>query len=75
LLKLDNANLKNQIVGLKNVIERLENGEQSESEVDQVDYKDKFEKLLKHFENQLEIKDGKVVDPFAGVRPVLICEV
>jgi tetrahydrodipicolinate N-succinyltransferase len=75
LLKLDNANLKNQIVGLKNVIERLENGEQSESAVDQIDYKDKFEKLLKHFENQLEIKDGKVVDPYAGVRPVFICEI
>jgi len=34
LLKLDSANLKNQIVGLKNVIERLGNGEKSESEVD-----------------------------------------
>jgi tetrahydrodipicolinate N-succinyltransferase len=73
LLKLDNANLKNQIIGLKNVIERLENGAKSEDDVDKVDYKDKFEKLLKHFENQLEIKDGKVVDPYAGVRPVLIC--
>jgi hypothetical protein len=43
------------------------------SNLDKVDYKDKFDKLLKHFENQLEIKDGKVIDPYAGVRPVLIC--
>ena len=71
LLKLENTNLKNQITSLKNVIQRLESG--SANFEDSVDYKDKFEKLLKHFENQLEIQDGKVVDPYAGVRPVLIC--
>ena len=72
LLKLENTNLKNQITSLKNVIQRLESG--SANLEDSVDYKDKFEKLLKHFENQLEIQDGKVIDPYAGVRPVLVCE-
>ena len=72
LLKLENTNLKNQITSLKNVIQRLESG--SANFEDSVDYKDKFEKLLKHFENQLEIQDGKVIDPYAGVRPVLVCE-
>lgn len=71
LLKLENTNLKNQIISLKNVIQRLESG--NANAVDSVDYKDKFEKLLKHFENQLEIQDGKVIDPYAGVRPVFVC--
>ena len=72
LLKLENTNLKNQITSLKNVIQRLESGNYNGEET--IDYKDKFEKLLKHFENQLEIQDGKVIDPYAGVRPVLVCE-
>jgi Leucine-rich repeat (LRR) protein len=74
LLKLDNTNLKNQIIGLKNVIQRLETCDNVGEENSDNDYKENFEKLLKHFENQLEVKDGKVVDPFAGVRPVLICK-
>jgi len=75
LLKLDNANLKNQVIGLKNIVTRFEEGGQILSvQEEQVDYKDKFEELLKHFEDQLEIKDGQVVDPYAGVRPVLICK-
>ena len=72
LLKLENTNLKNQIISLKNVIQRLEEGNVDNSQKNE--YKDKFEKLLKHFENQLEIQDGKVIDPYAGVRPILICE-
>ncbi len=73
LLKLENTNLKDQITSFKNVIQRLESGNANIE--DSVDYKDKFEKLLKHFENQLEIQDGKVIDPYAGVRPILTCEV
>ena len=72
LLKLENTNLKNQIISLKNVIQRLEEGSVDSNQEDK--YKEKFEKLLKHFENQLEIQDGKVVDPYACVRPVLSCE-
>lgn len=72
LFKLENAKLKNQIKSLKNVIQRLES--RNSNNEDSVDYKDKFEKLLKHFENQLEIQNGKVIDPYAGVIPVLVCE-
>ena len=61
LLKLENTNLKN-------VIQRLESGNTNTEY--SVDYK---EKLLKHFENQLEIQDGKMIDPYAGVRPVFVC--
>lgn len=75
LLKLDNANLKNQVIGLKNIVARFEDGGRKvDSESNEFDYKDKFEKLLKHFEDQLEVKDGQVIDPYAGVRPVLICK-
>lgn len=71
LLKLENTNFKNQITSLKNVIQKLESGNANAE--NSIDYKDKFEKLLKNFENQLEIQDGKVIDPYAGVRPVFIC--
>lgn len=36
-------------------------------------HKEKFEALLNHFSDQIEIKDGKVIDPFGGIRPVEIC--
>ena len=75
LLQLENANLKNQVKTLSNVVQRLEEGGASVESEEQVDYKDKFEKLLKHFEDQLEIKDGQVIDPYAGIRPVVICNI
>lgn len=75
LLRLENANLKNQVKTLSNVVQRLEEGGASVESEDQVDYKDKFEKLLKHFEDQLEIKDGQVIDPYAGIRPIIICKI
>lgn len=71
LLELENANLKNQIIGLNNVVQRLESGDTVVSEDD--GYKEKFEALLNHFSDQIEIKDGKVIDPFGGIRPFIIC--
>lgn len=71
LLKLENANLKNQIIGLNNVVQRLESGDTVVSEDD--GYKEKFEALLNYFSDQIEIKDGKVIDPFGGIRPFIIC--
>lgn len=71
LLELENANLKNQIIGLNNVVKRLESGNTVVNEDN--GYKEKFETLLNHFSDQLEIKGGKVIDPFGGIRPVEIC--
>lgn len=74
LLKLENSNLKNQIISLKNVISKLEeNGLNHLDLSEKEDYKNKFNALLEHFKNQLEIKDGQVIDPYSGIRPVLIC--
>lgn len=75
LLRLDNANLKNQVQTLSNVIQRLEEGGTSVEDEAKLDYKEKFEALLSHFSSQLEIKDGKVIDPFGGIRAVVICDV
>lgn len=73
LLELENSNLKNQIISLNNVVSRLESyGIEECSEKD--NYKEKFEKLLKHFESYIEIRDNQVIDPYAGVRPVVICK-
>lgn len=73
LLELENTNLKNQIISLNNVIRRLESGYVDAETTD--DYKDKFEALLEHFKDQIEIRDGKVIDPFGGIRPVEICDI
>lgn len=76
LLKLENTNLKNQIVSLKNVISKLEeNGLNNSDSSENEDYKIKFNALLNHFKDQLEITDDQVIDPYSGVRPVLICNV
>lgn len=73
LLELENSNLKNQVVSLSNVVSRLESdGNKGNVTID--DYKEKFEKLLKHFESHVEIRDDQVIDPYAGVRPVVICK-
>lgn len=69
---MDHANLKNQAKILSNVVQRLEEGGASVDSEEQVDYKDKFEKLLKHFEDQLEIKDSQVIDRYAGIKPVFL---
>lgn len=72
LLELENSNLKNQVISLSNVVSRLEvDGNRENKEIDT--YKEKFEALLNHFSDQIEIKDGKVIDPFGGIRPFIIC--
>lgn len=72
LLELENSNLKNQIISLSNVVNRLEvDGNKENIATD--NYKEKFEKLLKHFENHIEIRDGQVIDPYAAIRPIVIC--
>lgn len=72
LLELENSNLKNQVVSLSNVVSRLESGHNKEN-TEIYAYKENFEKLLKHFDSYIEIRDGQVIDPYAGVRPVVIC--
>lgn len=74
LLELENSNLKNQVVSLSNVVSRLEKDENKES-LTTDDYKEKFEKLLKHFEQHIIIKDGKLIDPYSEIRPVFICNI
>jgi FtsZ-binding cell division protein ZapB len=74
LLELENANLKNQNLSLNNVVRRLETGDNS-SNSENDDYKEKFEALLEHFKDQIEIRDGKVIDPYGGIRPVEICDI
>jgi translation initiation factor 2B subunit (eIF-2B alpha/beta/delta family) len=74
LLELENANLKNQNISLNNVVRRLETGDNSSNSAND-DYKEKFEALLEHFKDQVEIKDGKVIDPFGGIRPIEICDI
>lgn len=73
MLELENANLKNKIIALTNVIQRIENKDQFELKENKDNYKEKFEALLNHFKDQLEIRDGKVIDPYSGIRPVEIC--
>lgn len=75
LLELENANLKNQIISLSNALKKSYNSENIDQNKDNNDYKEKFEALLHHFKDQVEIIDGKVVDPFAGIRPVEICKI
>ena len=73
LLELENTNLKNQIISLNNVIRRIESDNPEHSSADE--YKEKFEALLEHFKDQIKIRDGKVIDPFGGIRPVEICDI
>ena len=72
LLELENANLKNQNLSLNNVVRRLETGDNSSNSENNY-YKEKFEALLEHFKDQIEIRDGKVIDPYGGIRPIIIC--
>lgn len=74
LLELENANLKNQNISLNNVVRRLETGDNSSNSTND-DYKEKFEALLEHFKDQIEIRNGKVIDPYGGIRPVEICDI
>lgn len=74
LLKLENSNLKNQVKTLTNVIKKFEENGNINIE-EKIDYKENFDKLLKHFKNQLEIKDGQVIDPYSSIRPVVICDI
>lgn len=73
-LELENANLKNQISSLSNVVKRLENSEEVTLGYDNK-YKDATVALLEHFKDQLQVIDGQVIDPYSGVRPKLICKV
>lgn len=73
LLELENSNLKNQVVSLSNVVSRLEvNGNKENTEID--NYKEKFEAIVKHFENQLKIDGEYLTDPYSAIRPVIICK-
>lgn len=72
LLELENANLKNQVISLTNVIQKMEDNGKIAVNKDNESYKEKLEALLNHFKDQLEIRDGKVIDPYSGIRPVVI---
>lgn len=75
-LELEKTNLNNQIISLSNVIKRLENdeGKQKNSKEDSK-YKEALFALLEHFKNQIQIVDGKVIDPYSSLRPVTICKI
>lgn len=73
-LELENANLKNQIISLSNVVKRLENSEGVITSSDSK-YKEATLALLEHFKDQLQVVDGQVVDPYSGARPKLICKI
>lgn len=73
-LELENANLRNQISSLSNVVKRLENSEEVTPNSDNK-YKEATLALLAHFKDQLQVIDGQVVDPYAGARPKLICKI
>ena len=73
-LELENANLKNQVTSLSNVVKRLETSEEVISSSDNK-YKDATVALLEHFKDQLQVIDGQVIDPYSGASPKLICKV
>lgn len=76
VLELENANLKNQIKSLQGVIQRLENdGIKTDKYITDDNYKLQFEAMLEHFKDQIEIKDGTVVDPYSGIRETVICKI
>lgn len=72
-LELENANLKNQVTSLSNVVKRLESSEVLPVSTDESKYKEATLALLQHFKDQLQVINGEVVDPYSGVRPKLIC--
>lgn len=73
LLELENTNLKNQVISLTNVIQKMQDNSNFTVNEDSINYKEKFEALLNHFKDQVEIRDGKVIDIYGGIRPVEIC--
>lgn len=73
LLELENSNLKNQIISLSNVVNRLEShGNKENTGTD--NYKEHFEALFNHFKNFLEVRDGEIIDMHGSVRPIVICK-
>jgi len=74
ILELENANLKNQVQSLQSVVQRFEKGDRLiEQPPYDTNYKCQFEAMVEHFKDQIEIKDGKVVDPYSGIREIVIC--
>lgn len=74
LLVLENVNLKNQITSLTNVIKRLEENQNSAEPSEDKKYEEKFNLILNHFKDHIEIKDGNVYDPYSEIRAIFLCK-